>query len=230
MGKQWELWQTLFWGAPKSLLTVTSYEIKRRFLLGRKVMMNIDSVLKRRDITLLKKIHIVTAIVMYSCESWTIKKTECQRIDAFELWCWRRLLTVPWTTRRSNQSILKEINPEYSLEGLMLRLKFWYFGCLMRRVDSLEKTLIQGKIKGRRRRDDREQDGWMASPAQWTWVWARSRRQWAIGKPDCCSPWGLKKSDMTERLNWMLLQGTDHASQPFSSCSHHLVLHSLNLM
>ena len=111
---------------------------------------------------------MVFQVVMDRCETWTMKKTEWQRIDAFELWCWRRLLTVPWTTRRSNQSILKEINPEYSLEGLMLRLKSRYFGYLMRRVDSLEKTLIQGKIKGRRRRDDRGQDGWMASPTQWT--------------------------------------------------------------
>ena len=173
---------------------------------------------------------MVFPVVMYGYESWTVKKAEHWRINAFELWCWRRLLRVPWTARRSNQSILNEIRPGCSLGGLMLKLKLQYFGHLMRRVDSLEKTLIQGKIKGRRRRDDREQDGWMASPAQWTWVWASSRRQWTIGKPDCCSPWGLKKSDTTERLNWMLLQGTDHASQPFSSCSHHLVLHSLNLM
>ena len=122
-------------------------------------MTNLDSILKSRDITLPMKVHIVKAmvfpVVMYGCESWIIKKAECQRIDAFELWCWRRLLRVPWTARRSNQSILKEINPEYSLEGLMLKLKLQYFGHLMRRINSLEKTLMLGKIEGRRRRGDR---------------------------------------------------------------------------
>ena len=121
-----------------------SHEIKRRLLLGRKVMTDLDSILKSRDITLPTKVHLVKAmvfpVVMYGYESWTIKKAECQRIDAFELWCWRRLLRVPWTARRSNQSILKEISPEYSLEGLMLKLKLQYFGHLMRRADSLEKT------------------------------------------------------------------------------------------
>ena len=132
-----------------------SHEIKRHLLLGRKVMTNLDSLLKSRHITLLTKIHLVKAmifpVVMYGCESWTIKKAERQRIDAFELWCWRRLLRVPWTARRSNQSILKEISPEYSLEGLMLKLKLQYFGHLMGRTDSLEKTLMLGKIEGRRR-------------------------------------------------------------------------------
>ena len=125
-------------------------------LLGRKVMTNIDSILKNRDITLSTKVHLVKAmvfpVVMYGCKSWTIKKAEHQRIDAFELWCWRRLLRVPWTTRRSNQSILKEISPGCSLEGLMLKLKLQYFGHLMRRADSFEKTLMLGKIEGRRRR------------------------------------------------------------------------------
>ena len=133
-----------------------SHEIKRRLLLGRKVMTNLDSILKSRDIILPKKVHIVKAMVfpvlMYGCESWTIKKAERQRIDASELWCWRRLLRVPWTARRSNQSILKEISPEYSLEGLMLKLKLQYFGHLMRRTDSSEKTLMLGKIEGRKRR------------------------------------------------------------------------------
>ena len=131
-------------------------EIKRRLLLGRKAMTNLDSILKSRDITLPTKVHLVKAIVflvvMYGCESWTIKKVECWRIDAFELWCWRRLLRVPWTTRRSNQSILKEISPEYSLEGLMLKQKLQYFGHLMQRTDSLGKTLMLGKIEGRRRK------------------------------------------------------------------------------
>ena len=132
-----------------------SHEIKRCLLLGRKAVINIDSILKIRDITLPTKIHLVKAIffsiVMYGCESWTIKKTEHQRIDAFELWCWRRLLRVPWTARRSNQSILKEIHPEYSLEGLKLKLQ--YFGHLMQRTNSLGKTLMLGKIEGRRRRE-----------------------------------------------------------------------------
>ena len=132
-----------------------SHEIKRCLLRGRKVMTNLDSILKSRDITLPTKVHLVKAmvfpVVMYGCESWTIKKAECRRIDAFELWCWR-LLRVPWTARRSNQSILEEISPEYSLEGLMLKLKLQYFGHLMGRADSFEKTLMLGKIEGRRRR------------------------------------------------------------------------------
>ena len=133
-----------------------SHESKRRLLLGRKAMTNLDSILKSRDIILPTKVHLVKAIVfpvvMYGCESWTLKKAECRRIDAFELWCWRRLLRVPWAARRSNQSILKEISPEYSLEGLMLKLKLQYFGHLMRRTYSLEKTLMLGKIEGKRRR------------------------------------------------------------------------------
>ena len=133
-----------------------SHEIKRHLLLGRKVMTNLDSILKSRDITLPAKVHLVKTmvllVVMYGCESWTTKKAECWRIDAFELWCWRRLLRVLWTARRSNQSILKEINPEYSLEGLMLKLKLQCFGHLMQRADSLEKTLMLGKIESRRRR------------------------------------------------------------------------------
>ena len=133
-----------------------SHEIKRRLLLGRKVMTNLNSILKSRHITLPTKIHLVKAmvflVVMYGCESWTIKKAESQRTDAFELWCCRRLLRVPWTARRSNQSILKEISPECSLKGLMLKLKLQYFGYLMRRTDLYEKTLILGNIEGRRRR------------------------------------------------------------------------------
>ena len=133
-----------------------SHEIKRCLLLGRKVMTNLDNILKSRDITLLTKVHLLKAmvfpVVMYGCQSWTIKKAEWRRIDAFELWCWRRLLRVPWTARRSNQSILKEMGPGCSLEGLMLKLKLQYFGYLMRRTDSFEKTLMLGKIEGRRRR------------------------------------------------------------------------------
>ena len=133
-----------------------SREIKRCLLLGRKAMTNLDSILKSRGITLPAKVRLVKAmvfpVVMYGCESWTVKKAEHRKIDAFELWCWRRLLRVPWTARRSNQSILKEISPGCSLQGLMLKLKLQYFGHLMRRVDSLEKTLMLGKIEGRRRK------------------------------------------------------------------------------
>ena len=133
-----------------------SHEIKRRSLFGRKVLSNLDSIFKSRDITLPTKVRLVKAmvfpVVMYGCESWTVKKAECRRIDGFELWCWRRLLRVPWTTRRFNQSILKEISPGISLEGMMLKLKFQYFDHLMQRVDSLEKTLMLGGIVGRRRR------------------------------------------------------------------------------
>ena len=133
-----------------------SHEIKRRLLLGRKVMTNLDSIFESRDITLPTKVRLVKAVVfpvvIYGCESWTVKKAERRRIDAFELWCWRRLLRIPWTARRSNLSILKEINPGISLEGMMLKLKLQYFGHLMRRVDSLEKTLMLGGIVGRRRR------------------------------------------------------------------------------
>ena len=133
-----------------------SHEIKRRLLLGRKAMTNVDRILKSRDITLSIKVRLVKAmvfpVVINGCESWTINKAECRRIDGFELWCWRRLLRVPWTARRSNQSILKEISPGYSLKGLMLKLKLQYFGHLMQRTDSFEKTLMLGKIEGRRRR------------------------------------------------------------------------------
>ena len=157
MGKQWKQWQTLFLGGSKITADGDcSHEIKRRLLLGRKVITNLDSIFKSRDITLSIKVCLVKAmvfpVVMYGCESWTVKKAERQRIDAFELWCWRRLFRVPWTARRSNQFILKEINPGCLLEGMMLKLKLQYFGHLMRRVDSLEKTLILGGIGGRRRR------------------------------------------------------------------------------
>ena len=136
-----------------------SHESKRHLLLGIKAMTNLDSILKHRDITLPKKVWIVKAmafpVVIYRCENWIIEKAECQRIDAFKLWCWRRLLRVPWTARKSTQPILQENNPEYSLEELMLKLKLQYFGPLMRRADSLEKTLMLGKIEGRRKRGDR---------------------------------------------------------------------------
>ena len=156
MGKQWKQWLTLFLGSKITADGDCSHEIKRRLLLGRKVMTNLDSILKSRDITLSTKVRLVKAmvfpVVMCGCESWTIKKGEHWRIDAFELRCWRRLLRVPWTARRSSQSILKEISLGCSLEGLMLKLKLQYFGHLMRRADLFEKTLMLGKIEGRRRR------------------------------------------------------------------------------
>ena len=144
---------------------------------------------------------------MYECESWTIKKAECWRIDAFELWCWGRLLRVPWTVRRSNQSILKEIGAEYSLEGLMLKLKLQYFGHLMQRTDSLEKTLMLGMIEGGKRRGNRGWDGWMASPTQWTWVWVSSRSWWWTGKPGILQSMGLQS--WTQLRNWTELNWTD---------------------
>ena len=146
----------IFWGFKIATDGDCSHKIKRHLLFGRKVMSNLDSIFKRRDITLLTKVHLVKAmvfpVVMYGCESWTVKKAEGRRLDAFELWCWRRLLRAPWTARRSNQSILKEISPGISLEGMMLKLKLQYFGHLMGRVDSLEKTLMLGRIGGKRRR------------------------------------------------------------------------------
>ena len=179
------------------------HEIKRHLLLGRKAITNLDSILKSRDITLLTKVHLVKvmvfSVVMYECESWTIKKAEGQSIDAFEPWCWRRLLRVPWTARRSNQSILKEISPEYSLEGPMLKLKS--FGHLMRRTDPLEKTLMLGKIEGRRRR------GWqrIRSSTQCTRVWASSGSWWWTGKPGVLQSTGsqrVRHNWATEQQQW----------------------------
>ena len=187
-----------------------SHEIKRHLLLGRKVMTNLHSILKSRDITFPTKVCLVKAmvfpVVMYGCESWTIKKAEHQRIDAFELWCWIRLLRVPWTARRSNQSILKEISPEYSLEGQMLKLKLQYFGHLMWRTDSFEKILILERLKVGGEGDDRGWDGWMASPTQWTWVWVNSGSWWWTGTPGVLQSMRSQTVGhtwMTE-LNWTL--------------------------
>ena len=156
MEKQWKQWQTILGGSKITADGDCSHEIKRRLVLGRKAMTNLDSIWKSRDMTLPTKVHLVKAtvlpVVMYGCESWTIKKAEHRRINAFQLWCWRRLLSVPWTARRSNQWILKEISPEYSLEGLILKLKLWYFGHLLWQTDSLEHTLMLGKIEGGRTR------------------------------------------------------------------------------
>ena len=172
----------IFWGSKITADVDYSHEIKRRLLLGRKVMTNLDSMLKSRDISLPAKVCLVKAMVfpavMHGCERWTVKTAEHRRIDVFELWCWRRLLRVPWTARRSNQSILKEISPGCSLEGLMLKLKLQYFSHLMWRADSFEKTLMLGG-EG----DDRGWDGWMALLTQWTWVWLNSGSWWWTGRP-----------------------------------------------
>ena len=172
-------------------------------------MTNLDSILKSRAITLPTKVCLVKAmvfpVVMYGCESWTIKKAEHQRIDAFELWCWRRFLRVPWTARRSNQSILKEISPECTLEGLMLKLKLQYSGHLMRRADSFEKTLMLGKIKAGGEGDDRGWDSWLASQTQWTWVWYPSSGSWWwTGRPGVLQSMGLQRvgHNWVTELNW----------------------------
>ena len=171
-------------------------------------MTNLDSILKSRDITLPTKVCLVKAmlfpVIMCGFESWTKKRAECWRIDAFELWCWRRLLRVPWTARRSNQSILKEINPEYSLEGLMLKLKLQYFGHMMWRTDSLEKTLMLRKTEAGEEGDDRGWNGFMASPIWWTWVWANSGCWWWTGKPGMLQSIASQRvgHDWATELNW----------------------------
>ena len=179
------------------------HEIERCLLLGRKARNNLDSISKSRGITLPTKVCLVKAmvfpVVMHGCESWTIKKVENWRIDAFELWCWIRLLRVPWTARRSNQAILKEISPEYSLEDLMLKMKLWYFGHLMQRTDSLEKTLCWERLKAWGEGDNRGWDGWMASPTWWMWVWASSGSWWWTGKPGVLHSMGLQRA----RLDWV---------------------------
>ena len=185
-----------------------SHEIKRCLLLGRKVLINLESILKSRDFTLATKVHLVKAlvfpVVMYGCESWTVKKAECWRIDAFEVWCWRRLLRVPWTTRRSNQSILKEISPEYSLAGLMLKPKLQYFGHLMGRADSFEKTLMLVKIEGRRRRGRQRMRRFDGITDSMDMSLSKLQELGWTGKPGLLHPWSHKELNTTEwiELNW----------------------------
>ena len=187
-----------------------SHKIKRHFLLERKSMTNLDSILKSRDITLSTKVLLLKAmvfpVVIYGCEIWTIKKDEHWRTGAFEPWCWQRLFRVPWTGRRSNQFILKEISPEYSLEGLMLKLKLQYFGHLMLRTDSFEKTLIEDwRLEVGGEGDYRRWDGWMASVTQWTWVWVSSRSWWWTGRPGMLQSMGSQRvgHDWATELNWI---------------------------
>ena len=184
-------------------------------------MTNLDSILKSKDITLLPKVHLVKAIVfpvvMYGCESWTIKKAECQRIDAFELWCWRRLLRVPWTSRGSNQSILKEISPEYSLEGLTLKLKLQYFGHLMQRAASLKRPWCWGRLKIGGEGDDRGWDCWMASPTQWSWVWVNFGSWWWTGRPGVLQSMGSQRVRYDWVTEWTQLRCSPLLTLAFAS-------------
>ena len=205
MGKQWKQQRALFSWAPKSLQMETSVMKLRHLLLWGKAVTILDSILKSRDIALPTKVCLVKAmvfpIVRNGCESWTIKKAEHQRINAFELWGLRRLLRSPWTAGRSNQSILKEISPKYSLEGLMLKLKLQYFGHLIEQLTHWKRPWCWERLKAGGKGDDRGWDGWMASMICWTWVWAISRSLWWTGKPGLLRSMGLQRV-RHDWLNW----------------------------
>ena len=207
----------MFWGSKITADGDCSHEIKRCWLLERKIMINVDSILKSRDFSLSTKVRLVKAmvfpVVMYGHESWTIKKAEHRRINAFELWCWKRYLRVPWTARRSNQSILKEISPRCSLEGLMLKLKLQYFGHLMQRADSLERPWCWERLRAGGEGDERGWDGWMASLTQWTWVWVDSGSWWWTGRPGVLRFMGLQRVGhdwATELKPHMILESPEY--------------------
>ena len=198
----------IFWGSKITADGDCSHEIKRCLLLWRKAMTKLDSILNNRDITLQTKVHLVKAmvfpVVMYGCESWTVKKAELQKIEAFELWCWRRLLRVLWTARRSNQFILKEISSKYSLEGLMLKLKLQYLATWWGELTHWKRPSCWERLKSGREGDDRVWDGWMTSPTQWAWVWASFGSLWWTGEPGMLQSMGLQKvgHDCVTELNW----------------------------
>ena len=207
MGKYWNSGWLIFGGSKITADGDCSHKIKRCLPLGRKVMTNLDGILKSTDITLPTKVCLVKAMVFpHGCESRTIKKAEGWRIDTFELWCWRRLLRVPWAARRCNQSILKEINPEHSLQGLMLKLKLQYLGHLMWRTDPLENTLMLGKTESWRRRGWQRMRFWMASPTRWPWLWVSSGSWWLTGKPGVLQSMGSQRvrHDWVTELNLLV--------------------------
>ena len=202
MGKQWKQCQNLFSGGSKITADGDcSHEIKRHLLLGRKVMTNLDSIFKSRDITLPTNVRLVKAIILpvviYGCENWTVKKAECQRIDVFELWCWRRLLQVSWTARRSNQPILREICPAYSLEGWCWSWNSNTLATWCEELTHLKRPWCWERLKMEGEGDDRGWDGWMASPIWWTWVWVGSRSWWWTGKP------GMLQSMSSQSQTWL---------------------------
>ena len=220
MEKQLKQWQALFSWAPKWLQMVTAARKKRCLLLGRKAMSNLDSILKSRDITLPTKVHLVKVtvfpVVMYGCESWTIKKAEHWKIDAFELWCWRRLLRVPWTARRSNQSILKKISPEYSLEDWCWSWNSNTLTPLCEELTHLKRRWCWERLKAGGEGDDRGWDGWMASPTQWRWVWVNSGRWWWTGRPGVLQFMGSQRvgHDWATELSWKRVQKMHTPSPP----------------
>ena len=220
------MWLTLFWGGSKITSDGDcSHEIKRRLLLGRKIMTNLDSLWKKQRRYSADQVSYSQSDVfsssMYGCEIGTIRKAKHQRTDAFELWCWRRLLRVPWTARSSNKSILKEINPDYSLERLMLQLKLQYFGHLMQRIDLLEKTLMVGKIEGRRRRGWQRMRWLDDSTEWWTWIWVNSGSWWWTGRPGVLRFIGSQRvvHDWATELNWTELSNPKSGAEVIVSLS-----------